>query len=123
MARILLVEDDEFTAELLRMRLVEAGHEVFVSCDGLSAVAMADRLKPALIVLDWGLPAADGTHVLRLIRQLPATMNAPVIMISGMERERVMNGEADGPLLRYIQKPVDFQELTDLAGRLLAGAA
>ncbi len=122
MALILLVEDDDFTAELLRMRLVEAGHEVAVSCDGLSAGTMADRLKPALVVLDWGLPAADGTHVLKLLRQHAATAKTPVIMISGMDRDRVMNGEAEGPLLRFLQKPVDFKELTELAGELLAGA-
>ena len=123
MARILLVEDDDFTAELLRMRLAEAGHEVFISGDGLSAVTMADQLKPALVVLDWALPAADGTHVLKLLRQHAPTSKTPVIMISGEDRGRVMNGEAESPLLRFLQKPIDFQELADLVGRLLAGSA
>ncbi|MBI3564751.1 MAG: response regulator [Elusimicrobia bacterium] len=123
MARILLVEDDDFTAELLRMRLVEAGHEVTIAGDGLSAVTLADNTKPALVVLDWGLPAADGTHVLKLLRQHAATAKSPVIMISGMDRERVMDGETEGPLLRFLAKPVDFQELADLAAALLAGAA
>lgn len=122
MPRILLVEDDDFTAELLRMRLAEAGHEVVVAGDGLSAVTMADNQKPALVVLDWGLPAADGTHVLKLLRQHAATAASPVIMISGMDRARVMDGQEEGPLLRFMPKPIDFQELVDLAGALIAGA-
>jgi len=121
MARILLVEDDDFTAELLRMRLVEAGHEVLVSGDGLSAVTMADNFKPALVVLDWALPAADGTRVLQLLRQHEATKLVPVIMISGSGREQVLGGQLEGPLLRYLQKPVDFKDLADLAAQMLGG--
>lgn len=120
MARILLVEDDDFTAELLRMRLAEAGHEVQIAGDGLSAVTAADRFRPELVVLDWALPAADGTHVLKLLRQHDGTKTVPVVMISGADRDRVLDGQLEGPLLRFLQKPVDFKDLVDLAARMLA---
>ena len=78
--RILIIEDDDETRELLRMALEKRGYQVSVAEDGVSGYDTALFLKPDLIVTDIQMPGADGVHVIRRVRDTAALENTPILV-------------------------------------------
>ena len=92
--RLLLIEDEEALAELLRAKLVEAGFTVILTYDGISGFQLIKKTTPDLVLLDMMIPGMDGFAVLEKMKAeglLPAT---PVLIISNsgqpIEIERAM---------------------------------
>lgn len=83
-ALILLVDDEPKIVRLARDFLEKDGFRVVSASDGVSALAMARRVKPDLIVLDLMLPGMDGLQVCRTLRQETAT---PIIMLTARAEE------------------------------------
>jgi DNA-binding response OmpR family regulator len=98
--RILVIEDDPGLAALFRVALANAGFEVEVAGDGLTALEEIDDKHPDLVVLDLHLPQLDGGTILREVAATPDTRDIPVIVVTGSE-EHV---EAASAILR---KPFD----------------
>ncbi|MBX3157941.1 MAG: response regulator transcription factor [Deltaproteobacteria bacterium] len=107
--KILLVEDDERMAGLVRRGLVEEGHQVDVCRRGADAAAQATSVRYDVVLLDWGLPDVDGVSVLRRWRERGMTI--PVLMLTarGSVGERVTGLRAGAD--DYLTKPFDFDEL------------
>lgn len=82
---VLIVEDDRLVANALERQARRAGFEVAIDATGGSAVAMTRALKPVCVVLDMGLPEADGRDVLAALKRTPETAGVPVVMLSGNE--------------------------------------
>lgn len=78
--RILIIEDDDETRELLRMALERRGYEVVVAEDGVTGYDTALFLKPDLIVTDIRMPGADGVHVIRRVRDTPSLEETPILV-------------------------------------------
>jgi DNA-binding response OmpR family regulator len=101
--KILIVDDEPGTLQLLRTVLQPDGHIIYEARDGAEAIAEFYRVRPDLVLLDVMLPKVDGLDVLRAIREQD-TM-AGVIMISALSSEqlavRSMLGGADD----YLSKP------------------
>jgi two-component system phosphate regulon response regulator PhoB len=108
---LLVVEDDESLATLLRYNMEKEGFEVGVAEDGELALVMTDERQPDLVILDWTLPKVSGIEICRRLRQRPTTQNVPIIMLTarGDETERVrgLDTGADD----YVTKPFDMGEL------------
>jgi two-component system phosphate regulon response regulator PhoB len=108
---ILVVEDEDALATLLKYNLDKEGHRVTVASDGEEALMLIDERQPDLVVLDWMLPKVSGIEVCRRIRSRPETKNLPVIMLTarGEESDRVrgLDTGADD----YIVKPFSMSEL------------
>ncbi len=106
--RILDVDDEETIREFLEMGLSHEGYRVETAADGTTALALADRLKPDLIILDVMLPGVDG---LRVCERISATRNTPIIMLTarGELHDRVAGLDSGSD--DYIAKPFRFQEL------------
>ncbi|MEO8679481.1 MAG: response regulator transcription factor [Vicinamibacterales bacterium] len=106
--RILVVDDDERTVQLVTMYLEHAGFEVLGCSDGRSAVELAREHRPALVVLDLMLPGLNGFEVCRQIRGESAV---PIIMLTARASEddtlRGLGGGADD----YLTKPFSPREL------------
>ncbi len=83
---VLVVEDDEDIAHLLCYSLRKNRVPVAVAHDGMTAFAIAEQLRPALILLDVMLPSLDGHEVCRLIRSHPDRdlAGTPVVMLSAL---------------------------------------
>ena len=60
--RVLVIEDDESIADVLRRTLRQEGHEVRSSVDGVEALHAAEEFVPDLVILDLGLPGLDGSR-------------------------------------------------------------
>ena len=108
---VLVVEDEDALATLLKYNLDKEGHRVVVAADGEEALMVIDERQPDLVVLDWMLPKVSGIEVCRRLRAKPETKNIPVIMLTarGEESDRVrgLDTGADD----YIVKPFSMSEL------------
>ena len=122
-ARILVVEDEEALATLLRYNLEAEGYDVEVVMRGDEADTRLKERLPDLIVLDWMLPGLSGIELCRRLRARPQTRQMPVIMLTarGEESERV-RGLATGAD-DYIVKPFSVPELQARVRALLRRAA
>ena len=107
-AKIVVVEDEEDVAELIRHSLESQGYRVEVRADGLSALEAVRREPPDLLLLDVMLPGMDGKDVCRVIRR---DYDFPIIMISARSTEvdKVIGLEVGAD--DYIAKPFGVLEL------------
>jgi two-component system phosphate regulon response regulator PhoB len=110
-ARILIVEDEEPLALLLRYNLEAEGYEVEREARGDEAAVRLQESLPDLVLLDWMLPGLSGIELCRRIRQRTESRQLPVIMLTarGEESERV-RGLATGAD-DYVVKPFSLNEL------------
>jgi len=80
--KILVIEDDEVARELMRMALETSGYQVTTAEDGVQGYDTAIFLRPDLIVTDIRMPAADGIHVVRRVRDTPLLEETPILVIT-----------------------------------------
>ena len=108
MTRILIVEDEESLSDPLSYLLEREGFEVSVADDGLVAVTEFERHGADLVLLDLMLPGQPGTEV---IRQIRATSQVPVIMLTAKDSEidKVVGLELGAD--DYVTKPYSSREL------------
>jgi DNA-binding response OmpR family regulator len=106
--RVLVVEDDESIADVLRRTLRQEGHEVRSSADGVEALRTAEEFVPDLVILDLGLPGLDGVEVARRLR---ADSDVPILILTARadldDRVEGLDSGADD----YLIKPFERQEL------------
>ncbi|WP_374575620.1 response regulator transcription factor [Phenylobacterium sp.] len=107
-AKILVVEDEEPLARMLDTSLRQAGYVVTTVGRGVDALKHLIRDEFGVILLDLGLPDADGKEV---INQAKAVTRAPVIVISARDSEREKIAALDIGANDYVQKPFDMGEL------------
>ncbi|KPA93046.1 MULTISPECIES: heavy metal response regulator transcription factor [Pseudomonas] len=106
--RVLIIEDEEKTADYLHRGLTEQGYTVDLARDGVGGLHLALESDYAVIVLDVMLPELDGFGVLKALR---ARKQTPVIMLTARERvEDRIRGLRDGAD-DYLGKPFSFLEL------------
>jgi len=119
MAKILLVEDNELSADMLSRRLRKMGHEVLLTDTGTRAVALAREPGLEIILMDMSLPEMDGWDATRVIKSDPATQAIPVLALSAhalpVERERALAAGCDD----YDTKPVELPRLIQKIEALL----
>ena len=120
---ILIVEDEEALAELLRYNLEKAGYEVDTVGRGDDADVRFRERMPDLVILDWMLPGLSGIELCRRLRSRPETRQVPIIMLTarGEEAERV-RGLATGAD-DYVVKPFSVPELMARVSALLRRAS
>jgi CheY-like chemotaxis protein len=120
MARVLVIDDEPDVRWLIRMSLERAGHEVLAAEDGLRGIALAQKQRPEIIVLDLMMPVMDGYAVLAELAKDPRTADVPVVVLSARaipdEAERATGAGAR----LFLEKPFDPDALTDELDALLA---
>jgi PAS domain S-box-containing protein len=111
--RVLIVEDNDDTREMLRILLERQGHEVFEATDGPEGIRMASRVRPDLALVDIGLPILDGYEVARHIRMQPH-QPARLIALTGYGQPEDVQRSLAAGFDELIVKPVDPARLTQL---------
>jgi len=105
---ILVVDDDTPIRSLLRQELTEAGYEVKEAANGKAALDMVRMSKPDLIILDVMMPEINGFDVAAVLKNDPATMDIPIIILSIVQdKERGFRIGVD----RYLTKPINTEHL------------
>lgn len=86
-AKIVLVEDEEDIAELIKLQAEMSGYKIFVETDGLNGYNLIEKEKPDLVLLDIMLPGQSGLDICRKIKSNPDLKDTPVIMVSAKAEE------------------------------------
>jgi len=106
--RVLVVEDDDAIADVLRRSLRAEGHDVRTAGDGVEALRAAEEFAPDLVVLDLGLPRLDGLEVAKRLR---VDSDVPILMLTARtETEDRVEG-LDSGADDYLPKPFERAEL------------
>jgi CheY-like chemotaxis protein len=114
--RILVVDDNADTVEMFAELLRLQGHVVRTATDGTTALAEAQDFRPEVILLDIGLPGADGFEVARRLRALPEIEGALLVAITGYGRPSDRRRGREAGFDHHLVKPINISAL----GRLLA---
>lgn len=116
--RILIIDDDATTVEMLELALKLEGHEVATASDGRQGIARCLEMTPDAVVLDVMMPDMSGFDVLRSLRSDPRSAELPVVLLSARgEDTAVWEGWMSGADA-YITKPMDIIDLTSELERL-----
>jgi len=120
--RILIADDNRDAVESLATMLRLSGNEVHTAADGVEAVAMAEQLRPDVVLMDIGMPRLNGREATKRIRQEEWGKRMVVIALTGWGQDADRRLSREAGCDDHLVKPVDFAELTrlmhDLCGRL-----
>lgn len=109
--KVLVVDDEEMTRNLLRLMLSRSHYVVLEAGGGYEALDMVQEHKPDLVILDLMMPDLDGFSVCERLRKQPETANVPIFILSARaDHETVTRGLELGAT-KYLTKPVGYKEL------------
>ena len=111
MATIMIVEDEQAIAVLLKYNLERAGYQTITVSHGNRVISAVEKNLPSLILLDWMLPEISGLELCKIIRNNPELKNIPIIMLTakGQEEDKVIGLSAGAD--DYVTKPFSVPEL------------
>jgi CheY-like chemotaxis protein len=112
--RILVVDDNPDSADSLAELLQLIGHETRTAYDGLEAVAAAASFRPAVVLLDIGLPKLDGHEAARKIREQPWSEGMVLVALTGWGHEDDRQKSREAGFDAHLVKPVEFEVLKKL---------
>ncbi|HSK76429.1 MAG TPA: chemotaxis protein CheB [Thermoanaerobaculia bacterium] len=115
--RILVVDDNEDSAESLALLLRLRGHEVKVAYNGPEALDTAGSFYPEAVLLDIGLPGLDGYQVASRLRQRPRNAKALLVALTGYGQEDDQRLAREAGFDHHLTKPVDPQVIYELLAR------
>lgn len=87
MTKIAIIEDDQVINQMYRMKFEAAGFDVATASDGEAGVAMVEKFKPSIILLDLQMPHMNGTEALEAIRKSSWGAKIPVIILTNLGEE------------------------------------
>ena len=115
--RVLVVDDDLDSSELLTDALLALGYAASFVLSGPAALESVERQRPDVVVLDIGLPGMDGFQVIERLRALPNGHALRIVVLSGFNRPAEGAETASAGFDEYLVKPVVVEQLT----RILKG--
>ncbi len=118
--RILIVDDNELSANSLSILLEMAGNETRTAYDGAEAVVVAENFRPDVVLLDLGLPTIDGHETCTRIRQQPWGKEIIVVALTGWGQAEDRRRSSEAGFDRHIVKPADPVELMKMVAELEA---
>lgn len=119
MPKLLLVDDEKDLVETLKGNLESHGYRVLTALDGASAVEIALRERPDLILLDLSLPTLDGYQVLKLLKTDDGSRQIPVLVITARGDVQGLTSTLDFGAVSYYVKPLKFETLLTLIRTML----
>ena len=112
MEKILVVEDDQFLASLLKNRLQKEGFDVLLAKDGEEALNILESTQPELVLLDIILPKKSGFEVMEEVRENPKLEKLAVVIISNLgQPEDMVRGQQLGAIEYFIKAKTPLDEL------------
>jgi len=122
-AKIMIVDDDPELRTALKVRLRANHYDTVSACDGYSAIALAQKERPNLILLDLGLPAGDGYVVLKRLQDSDHLSHIPVIVLTARDPQANEDRSLEAGAAAFFQKPADNHELLDVIQATLRNAS
>ncbi|MDP2920347.1 MAG: response regulator [Dehalococcoidia bacterium] len=118
MPKILVIDNEENLRKILQVNLTASGYEVITASNGEEGLALMEREKPDLVLLDIKMPGISGWEVLNILNSRPNLKDIPVIIMTAFlkstEEARMKTTGVTG----FLAKPFDVQELLDQVGKV-----
>src|SRR5665811_1858404 len=111
---ILIVDDDPKQLKILTGNIIEynPGYKLIIATNGKSAIDIAIKNRPDLILMDWEMPVMNGLDAIKLLKATEETSSIPVIMVTGTHGETEKLKEAmDAGAIDFVNKPYNAVEL------------
>jgi CheY-like chemotaxis protein len=115
--KVLVIEDDDYSREILALYLEQAGYEMESAGEGGDGYRCATEMRPDVIVLDLGMPGMNGKEFIQIMRADQALQTIPIVVVTGNELEaeaaRLLGANC------CFLKPVDFLALVQAIGEVV----
>jgi CheY-like chemotaxis protein len=111
--RVLIVDDNHDSAELLALVLERDGHETRVAHDPQDAIPLAESFRPHVAFLDIGLPGMDGFQLLEILRRMPTLAACRFVAVTGYDND-VRGEPGSRGFDAHLLKPVDLGAVVNL---------
>ncbi len=108
--KILIIDDDQHLLVGLTARLKANGYVVIFATDAISAITLARKESPNLVILDLGLPAGDGFLVIERMKDLMDLAAIPIIVLSARDPTGNKKRALDAGAVAFFQKPPENHE-------------
>ena len=118
--RILVVDDNEDSTDILSKLLGMSGHDVRTAYTGQAALEVATAQLPDVVLLDIGLPGINGYEVARRLRLLPRLAGVKLIAMTGYGQDSDRQLAREAGFDSHLTKPVDFKKVLELLTTLLS---
>jgi CheY-like chemotaxis protein len=112
---VLVVDDEPVLRAVVREVLVEAGYAVVEATDGRAMLALVERDRPDLVLMDVMMPGLDGREAYRALRVRPDLRSVPVVMMSAAVHPRGL----DSTIAAFLPKPFALDQLLTTVVRLI----
>ena len=122
-SRVIIVDDDRDTREMLTLALELEGFEVGQAANGLRLISAMHVDRPDVILLDVMMSWIDGFELCRAIKRNPTFADIPVIFISARKGPEDERAGLEAGAVSYFSKPIDMPGLTGRIREILAGRA
>lgn len=119
MTKVLLVEDNEMSRDMLSRRLTRRGFEVVCAVDGQQGIELARSEAPDIILMDFSLPVVDGWEATRRVKADDATRDVPVVGLTAHAMSGDHKKAIEAGCDEYDTKPVDLDRLINKIERLM----
>ena len=120
--RVLLVDDAKANLDIL-VEGLKADHKLSVAMNGETALQVAARTPPDLVLLDIVMPGMDGYEVCRRLRQMPETADVPIMFLSSLEEVQNKTRGFEAGANDYLTKPFEMLEVKARVRSLLKAKA
>jgi CheY-like chemotaxis protein len=119
--KILIVDDDVVTLEMLEKIFLLEGYWVAKATNGKEALFIADEFQPDLIILDIMMPIMDGTEAMEKLEKNPRTKNIPVLFLTSLisKNDELGKSATHG---RFLSKPIDREKLIEEVESCIGGS-
>lgn len=117
--KVLIVDDEYDSAQMVVQLLEHHGVEVHVARDGAECMSMVANLMPTVVIMDLALPEKDGWQALGEIRSNPVTANIPVVAVTAYHSVNVAQDAIQAGFNAYYSKPIDALTFVDSLAALL----
>ena len=111
--KILIVEDNKDSLEILGQRITAFGHQVIKACNSKEAIAYSEAECPDLIFMDLDLPDADGIKTTAILKKNPKNSHIPVVAVTAWMSALSEEKAAKVGIATYLIKPVSPQTLKE----------
>ena len=117
---VLLIDDQQDVADLVKMELEALGYTVFTAADGQAGLDLAARNVPDIIVSDIKMPRMGGFEMIRRLRNTPGLASVPVIALTGLGMKKNVVAALAAGYDAHLSKPVEASELSATIQNLMA---
>ena len=114
--KVLLVEDEENLARLLKDAIGDNFHSFIVACDGVEGRELFIKIKPDIVITDINMPRLSGLDMAKELKQINSDI--PIIILSAFSEKEKLFGAIDVGVTKYFLKPFDPDELLDYINTL-----